>query len=283
MMPSKSLKSRLHHQDNNELSENVTPGLVFDSYPTEGSYAEKGSLVTLYVSTDKNSNSVKVPSVEGYSADVAKQLIEAAGLKAKVTETDSDKPKGTVINQNPVGDSEADSGSTVEIVISSGTPASTTASVTVNLPNLSGSSTGTVKIYLNSDLYATYTDVLLNGGTKTYEISGKGANNKYTIFINDQNVQEGKIDFTQTPAKVSDVKNGSYDDKVALPNVVGKDVSEAKKTLETSGFTNVKVVDENGNSASSGKVESMSPSGGGKVSPSTEIKLVVKSATPDNG
>lgn len=32
---------------------NVTPGLVFDSYPTEGSYAEKGSLVTLYVSTDK--------------------------------------------------------------------------------------------------------------------------------------------------------------------------------------------------------------------------------------
>lgn len=57
--------------------------------------------------------------------------------------------------------------------------------------------------------------------------------------------------------KVSDVKNGSYDDKVALPNVVGKDVSEAKKTLETSGFTNVKVVDENGNSASSGKVESM--------------------------
>lgn len=262
---------------------NVTPGLVFDSYPTEGSYAEKGSLVTLYVSTDKNSNSVKVPSVEGYSADVAKQLIEAAGLKAKVTETDSDKPKGTVINQNPVGDSEADSGSTVEIVISSGTPASTTASVTVNLPNLSGSSTGTVKIYLNSDLYATYTDVLLNGGTKTYEISGKGANNKYTIFINDQNVQEGKIDFTQTPAKVSDVKNGSYDDKVALPNVVGKDVSEAKKTLETSGFTNVKVVDENGNSASSGKVESMSPSGGGKVSPSTEIKLVVKSATPDNG
>ena len=43
------------------------------------------------------------------------------------------------------------------------------------------------------------------------------------------------------------------------------------------------VVDENGNSASSGKVESMSPSGGGKVSPSTEIKLVVKSAMPDNG
>ena len=86
--------------------------------------------------------------------------------------------------------------------------------------------------------------MLLNGGTKTYEISGKGANNKYTIFINDQNVQEGKIDFTQTPAKVSDVKNSSYDDKVALPNVVGKDVSEAKKTLETSGFTNVKVVDE---------------------------------------
>lgn len=236
MMPSKSLKSRLYHQDNNELSEKCYPGTCVRFISHGGLLCRKGSLVTLYVSTDKNSNSVKVPSVEGYSADVAKQLIEAAGLKAKVTETDSDKPKGTVINQNPVGDSEADSGSTVEIVISSGTPASTTASVTVNLPNLSGSSTGTVKIYLNSDLYATYTDVLLNGGTKTYEISGKGANNKYTIFINDQNVQEGKIDFTQTPAKVSDVKNGSYDDKVALPNVVGKDVSEAKKTLETSGL-----------------------------------------------
>mgnify|MGYP002433422993 CR=1 FL=1 len=37
----------------------------------------------------------------------------------------------------------------------------------------------------------------------------------------------------------------------------------------------VEFVDENGNSASSGKVESMSPSGGGKVSPSTEIILYV--------
>ena len=59
--------------------------------------------------------------------------------------------------------------------------------------------------------------MLLNGGTKTYEISGKGANNKYTIFINDQNVQEGKIDFTQTPAKVSDVKTALMTIRLLFP------------------------------------------------------------------
>lgn len=234
-------------------NKNATPGVVYEIYPSEGSYAEKGSLVTIYVSTDENPNSKNVTQVVGYSKDIAIELLKADGFKVKVTDTDSAEAAGTVVDQSPKGGEAADNGAEVTIYVSTGTPSESTAKITIDLPQTVNSASGTVKVYLGSEAYQTYNDVLLAGGTKTVEVKGKGSTT-FTVKINDQTVMTGNIDFTKTPADLFNISKTPYVEKYSVPNVVGMSVSEAVKTLEKAGFTNVAVFDKNNNKISSGTV-----------------------------
>lgn len=267
----------------------TTAGLVFDSYPTEGSFAEKGSLVTLYVSTDKNPDAITVPEVEGYSTDIAKKLLEAAGFKVAVTEDNSDKSKGTVIKQNPSSGASAEAGTTVEIIVSSGVPSESTVTISITLPKLAGGQSGSVKVYLNNELYspATKSDVLLNGGNLNLKVEGTGTNVSYSVQLVNNNetteIKTGKIDFTQAAGnQLSDEK--TFDFMIALPTKLdGESVTSAENTLKKAGFTNFKFVDESGKEVSSGTVISMTPVGGKKYVPNQEIKITVASADPNAG
>ena len=235
------------------FNKSATPGVVYEIYPSEGSYAEKGSLVTIYVSTDENPNSKNVTQVVGYSKDIAIELLKADGFKVKVTDTDSAEAAGTVVDQSPKGGEAADNGAEVTIYVSTGTPSESTAKITIDLPQTVNSASGTVKVYLGSEAYQTYNDVLLAGGTKTVEVKGKGSTT-FTVKINDQTVMTGNIDFTKTPADLSNISKTPYVEKYSVPNVVGMSVSDAVKTLEKAGFTNVAVFDKNNNKISSGTV-----------------------------
>jgi serine/threonine-protein kinase len=61
-----------------------------------------------------------VPSVTGSTAEEAVSRVEAEGFVAAVENRPDDAPDGTVIDQDPQGGVEADEGSTVRIVVSSG-------------------------------------------------------------------------------------------------------------------------------------------------------------------
>ncbi len=263
-----------------KYDKNAKEGIVFDTYPVEGSYGEKGSLVTIYVATNDNPDAAVVPNVVGYSQDIAQKLIESAGFKVgNVTEANSDKAKGTVISQSPNGSETADKGAAVALVVSNGVPEATSTTISVKLPKSSGAS-GTLKVYLNSTLYngdgeQFPREVSFSGETITITLKGSGANNTYQVVIDDHEIQSGKIDFTKTPAVVTDVKNSEF--PVSVPNVTGLSVSEAKDKLAASGFTNVTVTDESGKNVSSGTVKEQSPAQNEKVVPSTEIKLTVGS------
>lgn len=221
---------------------NAPVGIVFNSYPTEGSYAEKGSLVTIYVSTDQNPNAVAVPSVTSFSQDLATQMLKSAGFTVTVTQQDSAESAGTVVNQEPASGTQADKGSAVTIFVSTGTPSESTATISVKLPTTKNSSSGTMKVYLNSDVNTTFDDVLLSGDTKTFDIKGTGAENTFTVKINDQTVLTGKIDFTKSPAVITGVVETAYVEKLSVPDVRGSTESEAKNTLKNAGFTNVTVL-----------------------------------------
>ncbi len=264
-----------------KYDKNAKEGIVFDSYPVEGSYGEKGSLVTIYVATNTNPDATNVPNVVGYSKDIATKLIESAGFKVgNVTEANSDKEKGVVISQSPEGDSTAEAGASVSLVVSNGVPEATSATITVTLPKSSGAS-GVLKVYLNSTLYNSEQEqfpreVSFSGETITITLKGTGSNNTYQVVIDDQEIQSGKIDFTKSPATVSDVKKTEF--PVAVPGVVGKSVKEARSDLETAGFTNITYVDESGNKvnpSSSSKVVAQTPEQSEKATPSTEIKLTI--------
>lgn len=105
-------------------------GIVYDITPSEGSYVQKGSTVTIYVSTSKNTQTVKVPSVRGLLETDAKSYLENSGFKVSVVIANSEKPKGTVIEQDPREDRDAATGSTVTLTISSGPKETTTENTT---------------------------------------------------------------------------------------------------------------------------------------------------------
>ena len=157
-------------------------------------------------------------------------------------------------------------------------PEATTATITVTLPKSSGAS-GVMKVYLNSTLYNSDQEqfpreVSFSGETITITLKGSGENNTYQVVIDDQEIQSGRIDFTKSPAAVSDVKKTEF--PIAVPSVVGKSVADAKTILENAGFKNITVVDTEGNKVSAGTVKSQSPEQNEKIVPSAEIKLTVE-------
>ena len=250
---------------------------MFDTFPMEGDYAEKGSVVTIYVATNENPNASLVPNVIGYSQEIAKQLIEGAGFKlGNVTEQNSDKEKGVVIAQSPNGDEQADAGGAVSITISNGIPPETSVNISVTLPNAGSGATGVMKVYLNNSLYGSPKDVKLSGGTMSVEIKGTGVNNSYSILIDDTEIQTGKIDFSKSPAVVSGEEKHPENYKIAVVNVVGQSASNAYDTLETAGFGNIKIVDRSGKEVSSGTVVEQTPQQGEKIKPGDEIRLIVE-------
>ena len=259
-----------------------TAGLVFKSVPNENSYAERGSTVTIYVATDESENSVKVPAVVGDSADLAKELIEKVGLVCKIEEVNDAENKDMVISQSPDGDALVEVGSTVTIKVSNGIPESSNATITFTLPKGVGAS-GTIKYYLNDNLYKTEKNILFSGKSKSIEVKGSGEDNSFVITINDKTVYECKIDFTKVPGVVSDVKETEYDDnEKELPDVTGLSKKAAKTKLEEAGFKNINFTTEASDEDSIDKVVSQSPAGGaGKKYPLDQMITVVIGTGPE--
>ena len=108
------------------------------------------------------------------------------------------------------------------------------------------------------------------------EIKGTGANNTYSVLIDDTEIQTGKIDFSKSPAVVSGEEKHPENYKIAVVNVVGQSASNAYDTLETAGFGNIKIVDRTGKEVSSGTVVEQTPQQGEKIKPGDEIRLIVE-------
>ena len=84
-------------------SDDVPEGDVISSSPAGGTPATKGRTVTITVSS--RASGIAVPKVVGLQRDEAEAQLEAAGLRADVTEQETTQPPGTVMKQDPaVGD-----------------------------------------------------------------------------------------------------------------------------------------------------------------------------------
>jgi eukaryotic-like serine/threonine-protein kinase len=71
--------------------------------------------------------------VTGLARDSAEQLLTDAGLEPAIVETESEKPEGDVISQNPAAGTEVDKGSRVTVTVSKGIPM-------VSVPDVTGRS-----------------------------------------------------------------------------------------------------------------------------------------------
>ncbi|MBQ9069088.1 MAG: Stk1 family PASTA domain-containing Ser/Thr kinase, partial [Eggerthellaceae bacterium] len=104
-----------------ETTDDTYPaGQVVRTDPAVGAGIAPGTAVTLYVSSGKEQ--VSVPDLSGNDGNGAKQLIEAAGLKAHegASEHSDSVEEGKVIRPEPEAGAMVDAGSTVTYILSPG-------------------------------------------------------------------------------------------------------------------------------------------------------------------
>ena len=92
-------------------------GLVLTQNPDAGTSLQKGSTVEIQVS--QGPQTVGVPNVIGEDKATATSDLEAAGFQVTVAEQPTLNPSndGIVLDQDPLGDSQVDPGSTVTITV----------------------------------------------------------------------------------------------------------------------------------------------------------------------
>jgi eukaryotic-like serine/threonine-protein kinase len=108
-------KAGLEPSEREENSDTVLEGKVVSVSPSEGAKVDKGSSVTLVVSSGKPQ--AEVPDVTGKSFDEAQSTLQAAGFKVTRTNKESEKDPGTVLAQDPKSGKQVDSGTTVALTV----------------------------------------------------------------------------------------------------------------------------------------------------------------------
>ncbi|MEX1158370.1 MAG: protein kinase [Thermomicrobiales bacterium] len=100
-----------------EFSSSISAGVVIRQEPAPGTTLPIGGTITIVVS--RGTQIVSIPDVRGETVDGATSALESLGFAVAVVEEESDSvPAGLVIRSDPV--TEAPSGSTVTLVVSSG-------------------------------------------------------------------------------------------------------------------------------------------------------------------
>ena len=250
----------------------VKSGCVVRTSPEAGTYVKSGETVIVYIATDKEEQ-VVVPNLIGSDQDAAKAALEAVGLKlGTVTEVNSNLEKGMICSQTFAEGTTVFAGSIIDVEVSNGIPTETTVDIVVKLPNIN--KPGKLKIYLNSEIVYESKELFMDGKTQTIQITGSGAENEYTVTIDDSPIQKGIIDFTQMPAVIVDME-----EIVVLVNVVGNDKSAAEAKLKAAGFTNIEIVEKPSSTYSAGTVMSQTPSADGTSRISTKTKIVLEVST----
>jgi serine/threonine-protein kinase len=100
---------------NRESSDQIPDGTSTRTAPPAGTQIDKGSTVTLFISSGPQK--VTVPSVVGQSQDSASAELSNVGLKVSIVQQDSNEQPGTVISQDPGAGALAGRGSTVTLTV----------------------------------------------------------------------------------------------------------------------------------------------------------------------
>lgn len=103
-------------------SDEIEEGLIASQTPDEGETIEEGDTVTVMLSSGKPTG--QVPSLVGrpYDEDSIRALLEASNYQlGSVTYQESDAEEGEIINQDPGAGTEAEEGTSVNVVVSKGT------------------------------------------------------------------------------------------------------------------------------------------------------------------
>ncbi|WAZ21163.1 Stk1 family PASTA domain-containing Ser/Thr kinase [Streptomyces cinnabarinus] len=196
------------------FSDTVKRGQVISTDPEVGSRIRQNDSVNLVVS--KGPEVVKVPDLEGYRLDKARELLTGAGLEpGMVTREFSDSvARGSVISTDPTAGTERRSGSAVALVVSKGRP--------VDVPDVTGESLEDAR----AELEEAGLKVKVAAEQVTSADFDKGAVAAQSPEADSEVVVGDTVTLTLSKGP----------EMVEVPDVVGEKVDDAKAELEAAGF-----------------------------------------------
>ncbi len=238
-------------------SSTVADGVVISETPPAGSAVEKGTRVTIAVSTGPGSS--PLPDVAGLTAAQATTKLKEAGFRP-TTEKQSSATvaSGRVISTNPSAGTEAQAGSAVTVLVSSG-PAQTT------VPDVVGQSRAAAE--------ATLTNAKLAAGAVTQQTSTEQA--------------PGTV-LEQSPAPGTSLPAGGTVNfvvaqeptEIPVPNVIGKNEAQASAELGRAGFSPQAVTQTTTDSTQVGVVLRQSPAAPNKARKGATVTIAVGTLGP---
>ncbi len=194
----------LHSKVENVADDEVEEGHVVSTDPGAGTSVDKGSVVTLKVSSGPAEEKIKVPDgLEGELLYNVTAMLEDAGLTVGSINRDdtSTLPADTVISVTPGEGSEVSKGSSVDITVSSGKGATKTLATSIPLPS-SVNEDITLKVYRNGAQVVS--EVVNPAYASSYSISFTGTSGTDTVVVtlNDQTYMEYGFDFDNQSTQV---------------------------------------------------------------------------------
>jgi eukaryotic-like serine/threonine-protein kinase len=234
---------------------NHPAGQVFAEVPTGGSTADKGSTVTLTVSTGPGNTSV--PAVEGQSLAAAKTAIQQARLQVGQVQQQSSSQvaSGDVISTSPTAGQTVAINTSVEIFVSSGKPL-------VNVPNVVGQPQDSAKSALQAAGFQVTTSPQADPAKAGNVISenpsgGTDAPSGSTVTLV----------ISTGPAKTTPT--------ATVPSVKGLPANSAAGALQAAGFTVNQATKNVKDQAKDGVVLSQSPGAGSSKDKGSAVTIVV--------
>jgi len=239
-----------------QCDDTVPAGSVISQTPAGGTPVTLGSAVDLVVSSGPCP--VPVPDVTGQTESAAAAAITGAGLAVgTVTTQCSDTvPAGSVISQNPVAGTSVESGSAVDLVISSG-PCDAVVPDVVGL-TLEAAQAALSVYSFSVNVSESCSDTVPAGSV----ISQSPA---------------GGTPATQGPGTVVNLAVSTGPCPVTVPDVTGQTESAATAAITGAGLAVGTVTQVCSDTVPAGQVISQNPAAGTSVQPGSAVDLVISS------
>lgn len=204
--------------------------------------------------SNSDSANIEVPQLVGETQAVANEMCEKKNLVMKVvSQKQSDKPVGTVLEQSIKAGEKVKKQTVIEVVICSGAEE-------VEVPDVSGNT--------QDDAWK----ILKDKGFTDYEVQTEYSD-EYDNGEVIRTTPEAGTTATVDTKIVIVVSKGA--EKAEVPNLVGKTVSEAKEALSAKGLTDGGSTEEYSNTVEEGKIIRQDVKAGKKVDSGTSVSYVV--------
>ena len=206
------------------------------------------------IESSSDSANIEVPQLVGETQAVANEMCEKKNLVMKVvSQKQSDKPVGTVLEQSIKAGEKVKKQTVIEVVICSGAEE-------VEVPNVSGNT--------QDEAWK----ILKDKGFTDYEVQTEYSD-EYDNGEVIRTTPEAGTTATVDTKIVIVVSKGA--EKAEVPTLVGMTVSEAKEALSAKGLTDGGSTEEYSNTVEEGKIIRQDVKAGKKVDSGTSVSYVV--------